>query len=196
MTIRTEITRADILPMERYAGERAERRKAVVALKRSRRIAVGPYATFHFENYETMLQQIHEMLHIEKGGEEQIADELGAYNPLVPKGRELVATVMFEIDDPERRQRVLGSLGGVEDRMRIQLDGESIAGRPESDLERTNEAGKTSSVHFIHFDFTDAQVEAFRRPGAQVLVGIDHPGYGHLAVMPEAVRAALAADFA
>ncbi|WP_372398104.1 DUF3501 family protein [Azospirillum sp. HJ39] len=196
MTIRTEITRADILPMDRYARERAERRKAVVALKRGRRIAVGPYATFHFESYETMLQQIHEMLHIEKGGEEQIADELGAYNPLVPKGRELVATVMFEIDDPERRQRVLGSLGGVEDRMRIQLDGQSIAGRPEGDLERTNEAGKTSSVHFIHFDFTDAQVEAFRRPGAQVLVGIDHPDYGHLAVMPEAVRAALAADFA
>lgn len=196
MTIRTEITRADILPMDRYARERAERRKAVVALKRSRRIAVGPYATFHFENYETMLQQIHEMLHIEKGGEEQIADELGAYNPLVPKGRELVATVMFEIDDPERRQRVLGSLGGVEDRMRIQLDGQSIAGRPESDLERTNEAGKTSSVHFIHFDFTAAQVEAFRRPGAQVLIGIDHPDYGHLAVMPEAMRAALAADFA
>ncbi|ALG70063.1 hypothetical protein VY88_09660 [Azospirillum thiophilum] len=196
MTIRTEITRADILPMDRYARERAERRKAVVALKRSRRIAVGPYATFHFENYETMLQQVHEMLHIEKGGEEQIADELGAYNPLVPKGRELVATVMFEIDDPERRQRVLGSLGGVEDRMRIQLDGQSIAGRPESDLERTNEAGKTSSVHFIHFDFTAAQVEAFRRPGAQVLIGIDHPDYGHLAVMPEAMRAALAADFA
>ncbi len=196
MTTRTEITRADILPMDRYACERAERRKAVVALKRSRRIAVGPYATFHFENYETMLQQIHEMLHIEKGGEEQIADELGAYNPLVPKGRELVATVMFEIDDPERRQRVLGSLGGVEDHMRIQFDGQSIAGRPEGDLERTNEAGKTSSVHFIHFDFTDAQVEAFRRPGAQVLIGIDHPDYGHLAVMPEAVRAALAADFA
>ncbi|PWC36228.1 DUF3501 family protein [Azospirillum sp. TSO35-2] len=196
MPHKTEITRADILPMERYAQERAARRKAVVEVKRNRRVAVGPHATFYFENYETMWQQIHEMLHIEKGGEEQIADELRAYNPLIPKGRELVATVMFEIDDPVQRHRVLSGLGGVEEHMTLQVGGDTIAGRPEGDIERTNADGKTSSVHFLHFDFTDAQVAAFRQPGAQVLVGIGHPNYGHLAVMPEAVRAALAGDFA
>ncbi|MBP2232274.1 hypothetical protein J2847_005599 [Azospirillum agricola] len=196
MAAKTEITRADIMPMARYAQERLARRKALVAVKRNRRVSVGPHATFYFESYETMWQQIHEMLHIEKGGEEQIADELRAYNPLIPKGRELVATVMFEIDDPERRDRVLGALGGVEGFMTIRLAGQAIAGRPEGDVERTNAAGKTSSVHFLHFDFTDEQVAAFREPGAQVLVGIGHPNYGHLAVMPEAVRAELAKDFA
>lgn len=196
MVAKTEITRADIMPMAQYAQERVARRKAVVAVKKNRRVPVGPHATFYFENYDTMWQQIHEMLHIEKGGEEQIADELRAYNPLIPKGRELVATVMFEIDDPGLRDRVLGSLGGVEAHMTIQIAGQTIAGRPEGDVERTNAAGKTSSVHFLHFDFTDAQADAFRAPGAQVLVGISHPNYGHLAVMPETVRAALAEDFA
>jgi len=196
MAAKTEITRADIMPMAQYAEERLARRKALVAVKKNRRVSVGPHATFYFESYETMWQQIHEMLHIEKGGEEQIADELDAYNPLIPKGRELVATVMFEIDDPDRRDRVLSSLGGVEEHMTIQVAGRTITGRPEGDIERTNAAGKTSSVHFLHFDFTDAQVAAFRDPGAQVLVGINHPNYGHLAVMPEAVRAELAKDFA
>lgn len=196
MAAKTEITRADILPMAQYTAERAERRKALVALKKNRRLSVGPHATFFFENYETMWQQIHEMLRIEKGGEEQIADELRAYNPLIPKGRELVATVMFEIDDADRRHRVLSALGGVEAHMEIKIGGETVRGRSEADVERTNAAGKTSSVHFIHFDFTDAQADAFRHPGAPVMVGIAHPNYGHLAVMPEAVRVALAEDFA
>lgn len=196
MAAKTEITRADILPMAQYAAERAERRKALVALKKNRRLSVGPHATFFFENYETMWQQIHEMLRIEKGGDEQVADELRAYNPLIPKGRELVATVMFEIDDADRRHRVLSALGGVEAHMEIKIGGETVRGRSEADVERTNAAGKTSSVHFIHFDFTDAQVDAFRHPGAPVMVGIAHPNYGHLAVMPEVVRAALAEDFA
>lgn len=196
MAAKTELTRADILPMAQYTAERAERRKALVALKKNRRLSVGPHATFFFENYETMWQQIHEMLRIEKGGEEQVADELRAYNPLIPKGRELVATVMFEIDDADRRHRVLSALGGVEAHMEIKIGGETVRGRSEADVERTNAAGKTSSVHFIHFDFTDAQVDAFRHPGAPVMVGIAHPNYGHLAVMPEAVRAALAEDFA
>lgn len=195
MAGKTEITRADIVPTEQYGKERAARRKAMVEVKRNRRLSVGPYATFYFENYETMWQQIHEMLYIEKGGEEQIADELRAYNPLIPKGRELVATIMFEIDDPVRRHAVLSGLGGVEEHMSIQVGGQTVKGRPEGDVERTNEAGKTSSVHFMHFDFTDEQVAAFRQPGAQVIVGINHPHYGHLAVLPEAVRAALAGDF-
>lgn len=196
MTARkTEITRADIMPLDQYARERAVRRKALVELKKTRRVPVGPFATFSFENYETMWQQIHEMLYIEKGGEEQIADELRAYNPLIPKGNELVATVMFEIDDPARRQIELGRLGGVEETFTLRFAGHTIAGRPEGDVERTNEQGKTSSVHFIHFPFTAEQAAAFRAPGTQVMVGIGHPNYGHLAILPEATREALAGDF-
>src|SRR4029453_17878958 len=104
---KTVISRSDILPPNEYAAKRADLRKAVVARKRKRRVEVGPVATFYFECYETMLQQVQEMLHIEKGGEAQIEDELRAYNPLIPKGQELVATVMFEIDDPVRRGRML-----------------------------------------------------------------------------------------
>lgn len=193
---KTEITRADILPLSEYGKQRAERRKALVEVKRNRRVSVGPYATFYFENYETMWQQIHEMLFIEKGGEEQIEDELRAYNPLIPKGGELVATVMLEIDNPVQRANVLARLGGVEETMSLQVAGHTIAARPEGDVERTNEAGKTSSVHFMHFDFTPEQVAAFRQPGAQVIVSIAHPNYGHMAVMPESTRAELAKDFA
>ncbi|WP_448203724.1 DUF3501 family protein [Azospirillum sp. sgz302134] len=193
---KTEITRADIIPLDQYGRERAARRKALVEVKKNRRVSVGPYATFSFENYETMWQQIHEMLFIEKGGEEQITDELRAYNPLIPKGSELVATVMFEIDDPNRRALELGRLGGVENMMTLQFAGHTVPGRPEGDVERTNEAGKTSSVHFMHFDFMADQIAAFRTPGTQVIVGIGHPNYGHMAVMPEPVRAALAEDFA
>ena len=101
---RREITRADILPLAEYGQKRGEYRNRVLALKRHRRAEVGPVATFYFECYDTMWQQIHEMLWIEKGGEAQIEDELRAYNPLIPKGQELVATVMFEIDDPMRRK--------------------------------------------------------------------------------------------
>lgn len=195
MTPRHEITRDDLISMERYERERASRRQALVAMKKVRRVDVGPVCTFYFENYQTMWHQIHEMLFIEKGGEAQIPDELAAYNPLVPNGRELVATVMFEIDDPARRQAFLAKLGGVEETAFIEVEGERIAGRPEEDVDRTNAAGKASSVQFIHFPFTDAQIAAFRRPGARVVVGLAHPAYRHMAVLDEATRAALAEDF-
>jgi hypothetical protein len=194
--MKTEIRREDILPMADYARIRRQKRREIAALKKDRRVEVGPFATFYFESYDTMWLQIHEMLAIERGGEEQIPDELHAYNPLVPKGRELVATVMFEIDDPVRRKAVLGRLGGVEETMTITVEGAKIRARPEQDVDRTTAAGKASSVQFVHFDFAPEQIAAFRRPGAQVLVGIEHPEYGHIAVMPERVRAALAADFA
>ncbi len=193
---KTAIARADIIPLDQYAKERAARRKALVEVKKNRRVSVGPFATFYFENYETMWQQIHEMLFIEKGGEAQIEDELRAYNPLIPKGNELVATVMFEIDDPARRAAALGRLGGVENSLTLRVAGHTVTGRPDDDVERTNEQGKTSSVHFVHFAFTPEQIAAFRQPGTEVVVGIAHPNYGHMAVMPEAVRAALAEDFA
>ena len=196
MTRKTEITRADILPPADYAARRPEMRKAVVALKRQRRIEVGPAATFYFESFETMLQQVQEMLHIEKGGEAQIEDELRAYNPLIPKGSELTATVMFEIDDPVRRGRFLARLGGVEHTAFIKLGDETVQGVAEADQDRTNEEGKASSVQFIHFPFTPPQIALFREPNRQVIVGFSHPEYSHMAVLPEAVRAALAQDFA
>lgn len=190
-----DITRNDILPMDTYTRERPARRKRMSDIKRDRRVSVGPDATFYFESYDTMFHQVHEMLYIEKGGEDQIPDELAAYNPLIPNGRELVATLMFEIDDPVRRAKFLNGLGGVEETIGFEIDGEVVPGVPEADLDRTTADGKASSVQFIHFPFTDAQVEKFRAEGAQVRLRIAHEKYGHIAVLPEATRQALAADF-
>ena len=122
---RRALTRADIMDMADYAKVRKERRAAVTALKRHRRLAVGPFATFHFECFETMWMQVHEMLHIERGGEEQIAGELEAYNPLIPRGDALIATLMLEIDDPARRERELYRLAGIEDTIRLEVGGTS-----------------------------------------------------------------------
>lgn len=195
MSRKHEITRDDILPMEDYTRERKERRRKLVEIKKHRRVDVGPVCTFYFESYETMWNQIHEMLFIERGGEEQIADELAAYNPLIPKGRDLVATVMFEIENEARRRALLAKLGGVEETAFIEVAGQRIKGKPEEDVDRTTAEGKASSVQFIHFPFTDAQVKAFREPGAQVMVGLDHPEYGHATRLTDAARAALAEDF-
>lgn len=195
MPAKHEITRDDIIPMERYAAERTARRRALVEAKKTRRVEVGPVCTVYFESFETMWNQVHEMLFIEKGGAAQVDDELAAYNPLIPKGRELVATVMFEIDDPARRAAVLATLGGVEESAFIRVGAQTIAGVPEADIDRTTAAGKASAVQFIHFPFTDAQVAAFRAPGAHVVLGFTHPRYGHMAALPEATRAALAEDF-
>jgi len=189
-----KITRDDILSLDVYGRERAALRQNVVAIKRHRRVEVGPIATFYFENYQTMWHQVHEMLFIEKGGEAQIEDELRAYNPLIPDGSELVATVMFEIDDPVRRARTLMALGGIEHKMFLQVGGEKVRGVPEGDVERTKSDGKTSSVHFAHFPLTSAQKAAFRAAGAQIVLGFDHPEYGHMTMLPEATRAALASD--
>lgn len=191
---KTALTRGDVLPMEVYAAIRAERRRAVVALKRNRRVAVGPHATACFECYDTMWQQIHEMLFIEKGGERQIDDELRAYNPLIPKGAELVATLMFEIDDPVRRAALLGRLGGVERTVTLRFAGHTITARPDGDAGRTSAEGRTPAIHFLHFDFTPEQVEAFGNAGTEVVLGIGHAQYGHMAVLPTAVREELGKD--
>jgi hypothetical protein len=194
--MKTEITRAEILPMDVYARERRTLRAGIIELKRRRRVEVGPFATFHFENHRTMWHQVHEMLFVEKGGEAQIAGELDAYNPLIPRGRELVATVMLEIPDPQLRARTLARLGGIERRMFLSVGAARIEARAEADVERTKADGKTSSVHFVRFAFTPALVAAFRDPATPVVLGVDHPEYGHMAVLPPAVRAALAEDFA
>jgi len=192
---RRRITKADILPDAEYARRRAALRQAIVARKKLRRVAVGPAAMFHFECFETMLRQIQEMLYIEKGGDAQLEDELAAYNPLVPQGNELVATVMFEIDDPARRARFLAGLGGIEHRAFLAFDGMRIFGVAEKDQERTNSAGKASAVQFIHFPFTPTEIAAFCQAGQQVVIGFDHAAYAHMSVIPEAMRAELARDF-
>lgn len=189
------ITPDEVVSMADYEAVRKERRSAVLEIKRRRRVEVGPFATFHFESYDTMWYQIHEMLYIERGGAEQVEGELAAYNPLVPQGRELVATLMLAIDDPVRRERVLATLGGIEHTVTLGLDGEEIAGLQRGEDERTNEAGKTSSVHFLYFPFTAQQIAKFRAPETRVTLGFAHENYGHIAVMQETVRQALAADF-
>ena len=192
---RRSISRADLMPLDEYTAIRKERRAEIVARKRNRRMEVGPVATFHFENFETMWLQIQEMLYIEKGGDAQIDDELAAYGPMIPNGRELIATVLFEIDEPVRRKAFLSRLGGVEDTAFIRVGGETVKGVPEADIDRTTADGKASSVQFLHFPFTDAQVAAFAKPGTDAVIGFSHPAYGHMTIMPENVRAALAEDF-
>lgn len=189
------LTRDDIMPLDAYEKVRAEKKRAVTEMKRNRRVSVGPDVTFYFENRATMWHQVHEMLRIEKGGEEQIADELAAYNPLIPDGETLVATMMIEIEDPERRDRVLRGLGGIENTITMTVNGVTIPADPEGDVERTTPDGKTSSIHFLKFHFSPAQVAQFKEPGRRVILAIGHAGYDHMAALPENVRAALAEDF-
>ena len=190
-----EITRADILPISVYEKERKARRTKMAALKANRRVEVGPFATFYFESFDTMLHQVHEMLAIEKGGDEQVQSELEAYNPLIPNGRELIATLMFEIEDAERRARELSRLGGVEQQIYMMAGGARINAQQIGDDERTRADGKTSSVHFLRFAFPPAAIAAFKRPGAEIVIEFAHPNYAHMARLPEPVRAALAGDF-
>ena len=190
------ITPADLIPDADYAKQRSERRAALMPVKRLRRVHLGPYCTLIFESYETMLFQVQEMLLTEKGGAEQVPDELAAYNPLIPQGSELVATVMFEIEDPVRRDQALARLGGVENDFFLAVGDERAPGVPEGDLERTREDGKTSSVHFLRFPLTPEQIARFRDPAVQILVGCSHEHYSHLAGLTPATRAELAKDFA
>ncbi len=189
------LTEADILPNAEYARDRAEWRRKITDKKRYRRVDVGPYVTFYFECYDTMWLQVQEMVFIEKGGAEQIPGELEAYNPLVPKGSELTATFMIEIDDPIRRKRVLDGLGGIEESAFLRVGGETILGMPEADADRTSAAGKASSVQFVHFPFTVDQIAAFSSPDTEVVLGFSHPNYRHMAVISKAVRTELATDF-
>ena len=196
MTKFRDLTRADILPMDRYERERRDHRKRISALKQNRRVEVGPYATFYFENFDTMWHQVHEMLAVERGGEPQIMDELAAYNPLIPKGSELVATVMFEIEDPVQRDKLLHRLGGVEHKIYLSFAGEKVMGEADPTRENTSPEGKASSVQFLRFPLSKEQKVKFKAPGTQVVAGIEHANYGHMAVLPETTRQALAEDLA
>ena len=190
-----EIQKEDIMPLEVYTKNRKELRKNIVNFKKDRRIALGPYATFYFESYETMLAQVQEMLYIEKGGDEQLKDELIAYNPLVPNGKELVATLMFEIDNPVSRAAFLGKVGGIEEKVFIKIDGEVIKAIPEIDVDRTSAEGKASSVQFVHFNLNDEQIKKFKSEGADVEIGMDHKEYSHTTKLSVESLRSLSADF-
>ena len=190
-----EIIKKDIMPMDVYTKNRKELRKSIVSFKKDRRIALGPYATFYFESYETMLAQVQEMLYIEKGGDEQLNDELTAYNPLIPNGNELTATLMFEIDNPVSRAAFLSKVGGIEEKIFIKIDGEIIKAISEEDVDRTSAEGKASSVQFIHFKFNDEQIQKFKSNSSGVEIGIDHKEYSHTTKLSSANLSSLSADF-
>jgi len=190
-----EVTKADLIPAEEYAKNRKAYRKEIVSYKKDRRVSLGPYANFYFESYETMKAQIQEMLHIEKGGDEQLKDELAAYNPLIPKGKELVATLMFEIDNPLSRAEFLNKVGGIEENVFLQLGNEKIKSIPEQDVDRTSAEGKASSVQFIHFEFTDEQIKKFKDPSSEIILGVDHEMYSHMTKLTEDNKKVLATDF-
>ena len=189
-----EIQKIDIMSLDIYTKQRKELRKNIVEFKKNRRISLGPYATFYFESYETMLAQIQEMLYIEKGGDEQLKDELKAYNPLIPNGKELTATLMFEIDNPVSRATFLSKVGGIEDHVFMRFDGEEIKAVPETDVDRTSAEGKASSVQFIHFNFNDEQISKFKN-SSQVEIGISHKEYSHTTKISEVTIISLSNDF-
>ena len=190
-----EIQQSDIMPLDIYIKQRKELRKNIVEFKKDRRISVGPYATFYFESYETMLAQVQEMLYIEKGGDEQLKDELTAYNPLIPNGKELIATLMFEIDNPISRATFLGKVGGIEDKVFIKIDGKVIKAIPEEDVDRTSAEGKASSVQFVHFKFNDLQIEKFKSGNSKIEVGINHNEYSHSTTLNKVSLKSLSEDF-
>ena len=190
-----EIQKNDIMSLDVYTKQRKELRKNIVEFKKNRRVLLGPYATFYFESFETMLAQVQEMLYIEKGGDEQLKDELIAYNPLVPDGKELVATLMFEIDNPISRAAFLGKVGGIEKNVFMKVDGEVVNAVPEEDVDRTSAEGKASSVQFIHFKFNNEQIEKFKSISLNVEIGIDHNEYSHTTKLSEVTLKSLSADF-
>ena len=190
-----EIQKSDIMPLDAYIKDRKELRKNIVNFKKNRRIALGPYATFYFESYETMLAQVQEMLYIEKGGDEQLHDELIAYNPLIPNGKELTATLMFEIDNPISRAAFLGKVGGIEEMVFMKINGETVKAIPEEDVDRTSAEGKASSVQFIHFNFTDEQIQKFKSSDVNIELGMDHKEYSHTTKLSKENIASLSADF-
>ena len=185
----------DVINIDKYITERPKIKKEISEIKKFRRIPVGPYATFYFECYDTMIYQVQEMLYIERGGIEQMKDELKAYNPLVPKGKELVATLMFEIDNEFKRKEFLTSVGGIEEETFIQVGEHKIMSRPEQDTDRTSKDGKASSVHFLHFDFTEDLIKEFVKEGSTILLGFSHKNYKHFSELSPEVKSELKKDF-
>lgn len=197
--MRAVITKEDILPLEKFLEIRPKKQKEILELKKSRRVSVGPDITFYFESYDTIWWQIHEMLRIEQGGDEQIQDELQAYSSLIPhsypdQSHELIATMMIEIADLGRRKQMLSKLGGIEDSIFLRFVEHKIKAKAETEVERTNEEGKTSSVHFLHFLLDRQQINSFIEPNQNIILEINHPFYPHKVLLSDQTRQALSHD--
>ncbi|HYL03768.1 MAG TPA: DUF3501 family protein [Steroidobacteraceae bacterium] len=187
---------ADLMPLEQYARERAAFRGRVLEHKRLRQLAVGPNATWCFEDRLTVQYQVQEMLRAERIFEPQgIADELDTYNPLIPDGSNWKVTLLIEFPQPEQRTAALARLKGIEDRCWVEVEGQPrVFAIADEDLERENDA-KTSALHFLRFELQPAMIAALR-DGAVLALGIDHPHYRHSIAVSAPVRAVLVADFA
>lgn len=174
-----KLTPSDLMTLERYARERGEFRSKVITHKKARNLAVGPHTTWLFEDRLTIQYQVQEILRTERIFEpEGIAEELEAYNPLIPDGRNWKVTLLIEFPDPAVRAIELAKLKGIEDRCYVQVaDFSRVYAIADEDLERENDT-KTSSVHFLRFELTDAMVDALRQ-GAALLAGVDHEHYTH-----------------
>ncbi len=190
-----KLAATDLMTLEQYARQRADFRAKVLTHKKARQLAVGPNTMWSFEDRLTVQYQVQEMLRIERIFEpEGIAEELGAYNPLIPDGRNWKVTLLIEFPDADERKVQLAKLRGVEDRCWVQVAGhDRVFAIADEDLERENDE-KTSSVHFLRFELQQAMVDALKS-GALLSVGIDHDHYRHVIdpVSP-AARAALVAD--
>jgi len=194
MTAMPRIDRASLMTLEAYARERPQFRAKVMAHKKNRTVQLGDHLTLIFEDELTIRYQVQEMLRVERIFEEAgIQEELDVYNPLVPDGRNLKATMMLEYPDPEERSRRLGELIGIEDKVWIQVEAhERVWAVADEDLERENEE-KTSSVHFLRFELTEPMVQALKK-GAGLTIAVDHPRYTAAVEAPPAAREALAKD--
>ena len=190
------IEKSDILSRDEYKSKRKSLREEMVLRKKFRRVDIGPYVTMYFENKDTIIHQINEMVYIEDGGEEQIDDEILAYKSLVPNGKELIATVMIEIDNPLKRSEFLAKMGGFEEQISIKIGDQVIKGNAELDGDRTTADGKASSVQFVHFEFEDKTVETIKNHMENVSISIDHENYRHSSVLNIDTVKELVKDFA
>jgi hypothetical protein len=187
-----------ILDLDSFNNIRTQKHAQIIALKKIRRLSVGPDITFYFENYETLWWQIQEMLRIEQGGEDQIEDELRAYGPLIPRlfedgSFELVATMMIEIPQEQRRKEVLETLGGIEKKISLCFDDVSIPAQSEEDVERTTSSGKTSAIHFLRFVIPKKYKISFLE--SDVCIKIDHRHYNFSGELTPLLKQSLLDDF-
>ena len=189
------IEKTDILSRDEYKIKRKSLREKMVLRKKFRRVDIGPYVTMYFENKDTIIHQINEMVYIEDGGEQQIDDEILAYKSLIPNGSELVATVMVEIDNPIKRAEFLSKMGGFEETINIKIHDKEIKGKAELDGDRTTADGKASSVQFVHFEFDQEAVKSIKNNMENVCISINHSSYRHSVILNTDTVGELIKDF-
>ncbi len=190
-----QIKPEDIYDRKDYINKRPQLRKEIVARKKRRRVDLGPYVTLYFENRETIIHQINEMVFIENGGKEQIEEEILAYKSLIPNGKELIATVMVEIDNPLKRAEVLSKMGGFEETFTLKVGDILVKARAELDVDRTTAEGKASSVQFIHFNFKENEVNKFKDDNVNIELSINHEFYKHATLLKTETKNELRSDF-